>query len=90
MPMNLALQDRDNADNVYRDAPIEAEIAEVRRTLLAAASRPSLEFCEDCDDTIPQKRRELVPGCTRCVECAEVHARISPQRRGMTLDPGVP
>ena len=28
-------------------------------------------FCEDCLQAIPHKRREAVPGCTRCVECQE-------------------
>jgi phage/conjugal plasmid C-4 type zinc finger TraR family protein len=28
-------------------------------------------FCEDCLQSIPHKRREAVPGCTRCVECQE-------------------
>lgn len=28
-------------------------------------------FCVDCLQSIPHKRREAVPGCTRCVECQE-------------------
>lgn len=28
-------------------------------------------YCEDCDALIPPKRRELLPGCTRCVACQE-------------------
>ena len=27
--------------------------------------------CNDCGDLIPQGRREAVPGCKYCVECAE-------------------
>lgn len=27
--------------------------------------------CALCGDLIPQDRRVAVPGCTRCVECAE-------------------
>jgi phage/conjugal plasmid C-4 type zinc finger TraR family protein len=39
-----------------------------------AASRPqgpSLECCEDCGCEIPEKRRQAVPGCTRCIACQE-------------------
>lgn len=39
-----------------------------------AASRPqgpSLECCEDCGREIPEKRRQAVPGCTRCIACQE-------------------
>ena len=30
----------------------------------------SARVCEACDEPIPQKRREAVPGCTLCVHCA--------------------
>lgn len=45
------------------------------------ASRPlgaSLTHCDDCGESIPQKRREAAPGCTRCITCqdeAEQHAK---------------
>lgn len=29
----------------------------------------SLEFCEDCEEPIPEKRRRAVPGCRRCLTC---------------------
>lgn len=28
-------------------------------------------YCEDCGDVIPQARREVVQGCTRCIVCQE-------------------
>jgi len=31
----------------------------------------SLTHCEDCDDEIPQARREAVPGVRLCVACQE-------------------
>jgi phage/conjugal plasmid C-4 type zinc finger TraR family protein len=31
----------------------------------------SLVYCVDCEDVIPQNRRIAVPGCTRCLSCAE-------------------
>lgn len=32
-------------------------------------------FCADCLQSIPHKRREAAPGCTRCVECQEIAER---------------
>ena len=26
-------------------------------------------YCEECDTQIPEKRRELIQGCTHCVQC---------------------
>lgn len=31
--------------------------------------------CEECGAEIPAARREMVPGCTRCVECQTDHER---------------
>ncbi len=28
------------------------------------------DFCEDCGEEIPKKRREAQPGCVLCVPCA--------------------
>lgn len=33
---------------------------------------PSEQFCLDCDDAIPERRRAL-GGVTRCVGCQEIH-----------------
>ncbi|MCJ8168651.1 TraR/DksA C4-type zinc finger protein [Atopomonas sediminilitoris] len=35
----------------------------------------SAQVCEACDEPIPQKRREAVPGCTLCVHCAGLRER---------------
>lgn len=32
----------------------------------------SLEFCEECDDEIPEKRREILKGVRTCVDCASL------------------
>lgn len=29
----------------------------------------SLTHCLNCEEEIPQRRRELVPGCTLCIDC---------------------
>ena len=35
----------------------------------------SLVYCEDCDALIPEKRRQLIPGVSRCVACQGNHER---------------
>ena len=32
----------------------------------------SEEHCEECGMKIPPLRRDLVPGCTTCVDCQEI------------------
>jgi len=31
--------------------------------------------CEECDEPIPERRREANPSATRCVECQETYER---------------
>lgn len=35
----------------------------------------SAKRCEDCDEPIPEGRRQAVPGCTRCTSCEEDEAK---------------
>ena len=55
------------------DADIADEIAERERTAALAGREiytgESAEECEDCGDEIPIKRRQAIPGCTRCAFC---------------------
>lgn len=37
------------------------------------ATTPSLTHCEDCDDPIPQARRDAVPGVATCIECQSIN-----------------
>ena len=41
-----------------------------------ATVRDSAFECIDCDKPIPQARREVVPGCDRCIDCQELHDSI--------------
>jgi len=36
------------------------------------AARPSLKYCRECEDPIPEKRRQAVRGVQYCTTCAEV------------------
>ncbi|MGY6039054.1 TraR/DksA C4-type zinc finger protein [Aeromonas sp. AE23HZ002T15] len=33
-------------------------------------------YCIDCDDPIPQARREASRGCERCTDCQTLHETI--------------
>jgi len=37
--------------------------------------RESRMYCIDCEEEIPQKRREAVIGCQRCLACQSVFER---------------
>ena len=39
------------------------------RVAAARPQGPSLECCEDCGERIPERRRQAVESCTRCITC---------------------
>ena len=45
----------------------------VKDAVTAARARlprgPSAEYCDECGELIPEKRREAVPGVRRCIQC---------------------
>lgn len=41
------------------------------RSMLPAG--PSAEFCDDCDEPIPEPRRQAMKGCRYCIECQPKH-----------------
>jgi phage/conjugal plasmid C-4 type zinc finger TraR family protein len=47
------------------------------RAARSAAPAESAIECEECGDEIPEKRRQAVPGCTRCIECQADFDRVS-------------
>lgn len=49
----------------------ETQHKQVRNTV----ESESEEFCIDCDNEIPEKRRQAVKGCTRCIHCQSKHER---------------
>ncbi|MEG2665174.1 MAG: TraR/DksA family transcriptional regulator [Hafnia sp.] len=49
----------------YTDALIERGV----RIVQAHFTAVSLTHCEACDEVIPPRRRELIPGVTTCVTC---------------------
>jgi len=37
----------------------------------SSSQRESATHCIECDDPIPEGRRQAIPGVQKCVECAE-------------------
>lgn len=59
---------RDGAVQEQIDASVEDAVKKARSQL---ARGPGRERCEECDQPIPQARRDVVPGVTLCVACQE-------------------
>ena len=57
---------RDGAVQDQIDASVEDAVNRARSEM---ARDKSLAECEECGVTIPEARREAVPGVRRCVEC---------------------
>ena len=58
----------DNAVNEQIDATVKDGVDRIRNRL---PKGPSLEACEECGATIPEARREALPGVRLCVPCQE-------------------
>ena len=48
------------------DATVDSAVEEARSRL---AVGDSLEFCEECDAEIPERRRQAIPGVRLCIQC---------------------
>ena len=57
---------RDGAVNEQIEASIDEAVSLARKQL---GGGKSLEFCEECDESIPQARRTAIPGVRLCVQC---------------------
>ncbi|QGX98989.1 DksA/TraR family C4-type zinc finger protein [Roseovarius faecimaris] len=76
---------RDGAVSEQIEASIEDELKRLK-----ARPRPegeSLTHCAECDEEIPQARREAIPGVKLCIDCmqerdAAYQARGGINRRG--------
>lgn len=75
---------RDGAVQEQIDASVSEALERMKRPARTGESRT---HCVDCDEEIPQARREAVPGVTLCIECQQDRdVRFRPQpginRRG--------
>ena len=61
---------RDGAVQDQIDATVEDAVERARGQLPVGES---LEHCEECDATIPEARRQAVPGVRLCISCQQEH-----------------
>ena len=57
-----------------RDGAVQDQIDDtIKDAVLGARSRmpvgPSAEFCDECGEAIPERRRQAIPGVRTCVAC---------------------
>lgn len=64
----------DNADyaNERMQQAIDEALAARKSKQVA---RESATHCNDCDDEIPETRRQAVPGCQLCIDCQEYYEK---------------
>ncbi|QTO01725.1 TraR/DksA C4-type zinc finger protein [Aggregatibacter sp. 2125159857] len=68
----------DQFDRAQQLEEMAREIAIKKHRTFKAISRV---YCEDCDAPIPEKRRQLIPGVSRCVACQEIEEKRQQQFR---------
>ncbi len=59
---------RDGAVNEQIEASVADELARMKAKR-GPGEKPSRERCAECDEPIPERRREAIPGVQLCVEC---------------------
>ncbi|MDO5705538.1 MAG: DksA/TraR family C4-type zinc finger protein [Paracoccus sp. (in: a-proteobacteria)] len=60
---------RDDAVNDQIEVSTAEAIARARLRAAAAPAAISAEFCAECDEPIPQARRDAIPGVQLCISC---------------------
>lgn len=67
-PIFCKMKDQIDRANELAEQEREHALAKLRQKSTAC----SRLFCKDCDEPIPELRRQTVQGCTRCVECQQI------------------
>ena len=60
---------RDDAVNDQIDISTQEAIARMRHRLAQRAPSESADVCRECDEPIPEARRQAIPGVSLCIEC---------------------
>lgn len=66
------LDDELDRQDILRQLRLDAGIHAAR------LSGTGPHYCIDCDEPIPQARREAVRGCERCIDCQTLHETTQP------------
>lgn len=53
-------------DQAFNEQYLQTLIAQSRER---QSSTPSQYYCLDCGESIPEKRRQLIPGVRLCIHC---------------------
>ncbi|WP_135501580.1 DksA/TraR family C4-type zinc finger protein [Roseovarius aestuariivivens] len=72
---------RDGAVSEQIEASIEDELARMK-----AAKRPvgeSLTHCAECEEEIPEARRDALPGVKLCIDCQQERDGVQAARGGI-------
>lgn len=72
---------RDGAVNEQIEASIEDELK--RMQARRAPQGESLTHCAECDEPIPEKRREAIPGVKLCIDCQQERDGRKMERGGI-------
>ena len=59
------MADAADTAQAFTDALVECGVRDIQTNFMAV----SRMYCEECDEAIPPRRRELIPGVTTCVTC---------------------
>ncbi|EKS4627000.1 TraR/DksA family transcriptional regulator [Salmonella enterica] len=62
------MPDEIDRDQEFNEQQLEVMIARARSASIPIHST-SLYFCRQCGETIPEKRRQLLPGVALCTDC---------------------
>ena len=65
------MDDADRADSLIEDA-MQIGINKIRVSMPTGTSATE---CEDCEEPIPDLRRNASPGCTKCITCQTLAER---------------
>ncbi|HQU78026.1 MAG TPA: TraR/DksA family transcriptional regulator [Azonexus sp.] len=71
----------DRAQEREQEMRADAINEQVRRS--RPAGSVSAEFCQMCDEPIPEARRQALPGVTTCIECQRWIEKAGPADWGM-------
>ncbi len=63
----------DEIDRANEQAEYLLQVALQRH--LPKPTKPSAEFCVDCDDAIPRSRQLAAAGCETCITCQGLRER---------------
>lgn len=64
---------KDGAEQLEMEAVVQAAIVHARSQF---TDRESLHYCFDCEEKIPEARRQAIKGVIYCIRCQEMNDEI--------------